>query len=125
MSISYPNWRELLWKTIIDLQGTKFITSGRGNNLGVEFSYEVRKLSSISGKRYKGKNIDDYGNELWIVKESGEKKKKSISRSTVELAYEIMSRQELAGPRALGLLGARSYLFAIMKKIFLNNELYL
>ena len=119
LSIKNPNWRELLWKKLIEMQGIMFTTSGRGNNPGVEFSYEVRKISSISGKRYKGESIDGYSNELWVVKKSGEKKKKSISRSTVELAYERMSEQEITGPRSLGIPGAGSYLFVIINSIIM------
>jgi hypothetical protein len=61
--------------------------------------------------------VDGYGNELWII-QNGEKKK-SISRSTVELAYSRAKEMNgiVKGPKALGIPGAGSYLYPIFVKI--------
>ena len=77
-----------LWHLIIDHEGTTFKTAGRGSRPGVEFTYEVSRSSRAAGRHYAGQSISGYGNELWIITlPDGERKKKSISRSTVDLAY--------------------------------------
>ena len=74
------------------------------------------------GRKYQGTSIPGYGNELWIITlPTGERKKKSISRSTVDLAYRnAVEEQEKAGfvsgPRKLGVPGVRSNLYAMFVK---------
>ena len=108
-----------LWRLIIDHEGTAFKTTGRGSRPGVEFAYEVSRSSRAAGRHYAGQSIEGYGNELWIITlPDGTRKKKSISRSTVDLAYRnALEEQERAGfvsgPRKLGVPGARSNLYAM------------
>ena len=107
-----------LWRLIIRHEGTSFKTAGRGSRPGVEFRYELSRSSRAAGRHYAGQSIEGYGNELWIITADGERKKKSISRSTVDLAYRnAMEEQErsgfVAGPRKLGVPGARSNLYAM------------
>lgn len=111
-----------LWHLIIDHEGTTFVTTGRGSRPGVEFTYEVSRSSRAAGRHYSGQSIEGYGNELWIITlPTGERKKKSISRSTVDLAYrnavEEQEREDfVSGPRKLGVPGVRSNLYAMFVK---------
>ena len=111
-----------LWHLIINHEGTTFVTTGRGSRPGVEFTYEVSRSSRAAGRHYSGQSIEGYGNELWIITlPTGERKKKSISRSTVDLAYRnAVEEQEKAGfvsgPRKLGVPGVRSNLYAMFVK---------
>lgn len=107
-----------LWQFIIDYEGATFRTAGRGSRPGVEFTYEVSRSVGRAGRKYQGASIPGYGNELWIITADGQRKKKSISRSTVELAYRnALEEQEqsgfVAGPRKLGVPGVRSNLYAM------------
>ena len=108
-----------LWQLIIDHEGATFKTTGRGSRPGIEFTYEVSRPSRAAGRHYRGKGIEGYGNELWIITlPTGLRKKKSISRSTVELAYRnALEEQEQSGfvsePRKLGVPGVRSNLYAM------------
>ncbi|GEM_PF-5164721 len=107
-----------LWHLIIDHKGTTFVTAGRGSRPGIEFTYEISRSSRAAGRHYQGTSIPGYGNELWIITADGQRKKKSISRSTVELAYRnALEEQEqsgfVAGPRKLGVPGVRSNLYAM------------
>lgn len=100
-----------LWHLIITYEGTTFKTTGRGSRPGVEYRYEVSRSSRVAGRHYSGQSIEGYGNELWIITlPTGERKKKSISRSTVDLAYRnAVEEQEregfVSGPRKLGVPG--------------------
>lgn len=108
-----------LWHLIIDYEGTTFKTAGRGSRPGIEFTYEISRSSRAAGRHYAGQSIPGYGNELWIITlPTGERKKKSISRSTVDLAYRnAVEEQEregfVSGPRKLGVPGVRSNLYAM------------
>ena len=124
-----------LWRLIIDYEGKTFQTTGRGSNPGVEFTYEVSRTptpaapttvphpSTVTkrerGRKYAGQSIEGYGNELWIITlPDGIRKKKSISRSTVDLAYRnALEEQEksgfVSGPRKLGVPGVRSNLYSM------------
>lgn len=109
-----PDASVYLWRTIIAFQGYPFTTSGRGSKPGIKFTYEVSKSGSAGGRHYQGETVEGYGNELFILRrgESGvEEKKKSISRSTVDLALRTALEKEITGPKALGLPGAGSYLY--------------
>ncbi|MFA6664677.1 MAG: hypothetical protein WCS21_10265, partial [Lachnospiraceae bacterium] len=67
---------------------------------------------------YSGESVEGYGNELWIST-GGMEKKKSISRSTVELGYKRALELDglVPGPKALGLPGAGSYVFPILIRL--------
>ena len=108
-----PDEMEKLWIAIIVFENYPFRTSGRGSREGVRFKYTVSKTGSSGGRHYDGTEVPGYGNELWI-----EGKEKSISRSTVDLAYK--KARELGvvkGPKALGLPGAGSYLWPVMIRL--------
>ena len=100
----------------IDHAGEKFTTAGRGSRPGVEFTYSISAPGGSGGRKYSGDSIEGYGNEMWIIR-SGEKKRKSISRSTVELAYTKAMEGEIKGPKALGVTGAGSYLYPVFLRI--------
>lgn len=111
------DWKVQLWQSIINCQGMEFTTSGRGNRPGIRYTYSVSKQGGRSGKKYDGTSIDGFGNEMVIAGHS-----KSISRSTVELAYRnALAVQEsvgyVSGPKKLGVPGAGSYLYPIFIKI--------
>ena len=115
--IAGDDWRDILWKTIIVHQGECYITCGRGQKPGIEFSYAVSKEGGDSGRKYEGVNFPGFGNEIFIIRE-GKRNKKSISRSTVDLAMnnalEVMRSEGcVAGPRKLGVPGAWSYLYSM------------
>ena len=131
MTNQQPNLPELdslaLWQLIIDHEGTTFKTTGRGSRPSVEFTYEVSRTSRAAGRHYSGQSVPSYGNELWIVTAEGERKKKSISRSTVDLAYRnALEEQErfgfVSGPRKLGVPGVRSNLYAMFLRFGLIKD---
>lgn len=116
-----------LWKTICAFEGYTFQTSGRGSKPGVKFKYEVSRSTGASGRHYDGSSVDGYGNELWITTiPSGEKKRKSISRSTVDRAFSVAQEKMrtegcVKGPKKLGVPGAGSYLYAIFVRLGVIN----
>lgn len=105
-----PDASLYLWKAVVAFQSYPFHTSGRGNRPGVKFTYEVSKPTTGGGRRYVGENVEGYGNELFITS-GGEQLKKSISRSTVDLALRTALEKEIKGPKALGISGAGLYLY--------------
>ena len=65
--------------------------------------------------------MQGYGNELWVVID-GEKKEKSISRSTVELGFQkylelLKTEGVVTGPKKLGVFGA-SYLLPLFQRFY-------
>ena len=97
-----------LWRAVIAFENYPFHTAGRGSQPGIAFTYTVSREGKAAGRHYRGETEEGYGNELWIIRD-GEKSKKSISRSTVDLAYRnALAEQEregyVAGPRRLGVL---------------------
>ena len=108
--LSLPDHSLYLWQCIIAFQSYPFITSGRGQRPGVKFTYEVSKPTTGGGRRYAGEVIEGYGNEIFITS-GGEQLKKSISRSTVDLALKTALERQITGPKALGIPGAESYLY--------------
>lgn len=85
----YTEEENLLWERIKDNQSRAFFTSK-----GLSFTYEIR------------------GNELFVSR-----KHKSITRSTVNMAYQkaslLMGTEGcVSGPKKLGVFGA-SYLYPI------------
>ncbi len=114
---SLPEEMEKLWLTIIAFEDYPFWTSGRGSREGVKFKYTVSRCDGSGGRHYSGVSIEGYGNEIWI-QSSGGARKKSISRSTVELGYRRAREMKVVkGPRALGIPGAGSYLYPIFLRL--------
>ena len=112
-----PDESLYLWKAIIAFEEYPFHTSGRGSREGVKFYYTVSRKPSAGGRHYSGASIDGYGNELWIIV-NGEKREKSISRSTVEYGYKKARELKIVkGPKALGLPGAGSYLYPVLIRL--------
>ncbi|MBR0425377.1 MAG: hypothetical protein IJK01_04550 [Clostridia bacterium] len=112
-----PDESLYLWKAIIAFENYPFKTSGRGSREGVKFTYTVSRSTGNSGRHYSGASVDGYGNEIWLVV-NGEKREKSISRSTVELGYKKAREMGVVkGPKALGLPGAGSYLWPVLIRL--------
>lgn len=122
VAVEAGEWNEQLWKTVIVFQEYPLTTSGRGSRPGTAFSYTVSRTPSSGGRHYEGRSIPGYGNELWILPAStGERKERSISRSTVELGFaaylEVKEREgSVSGPKKLGVFGA-SYLLPVFLRI--------
>lgn len=108
--IGLPDQSVYLWKAVVAFQSYPFTTSCHGNRPGTKFTYEVSKPTTGGGRRYTGENVEGFGNELFITS-GGEQLKKSISRSTVDLALRTALEKEIKGPKALGIPGAGSYLY--------------
>ena len=113
--LDLPDVSEYLWKCICLFENYPFKTSGRGkeHKNATKFRYTMTRSTGAGGRHYSGVDIPGYGNEIRI-----EGKEKSISRSTVELAYRNgRAEQEscgfVSGPRKLGVPGSRSYLYAM------------
>lgn len=110
-----------LWRCVIVFEGYIFSTSGRGSRSGVEYTYQVSRRGSAGGRHYAGDSVQGYGNELWVVID-GEKKEKSIRRSTVELGFQkylelLKTEGAVSGPKKLGVFGA-SYLLPLFQRIY-------
>ena len=110
-----------LWQCVCIFSGYPFTTSGRGTSPGVEYTYQVSRKGGSGGRHYDGYSIPGYGNELWIVKD-GEKREKSISRSSVELGFqkylEVIEKEgTVTGPKKLGVFGA-SYLLPLFQRFY-------
>ena len=106
-----------LWKAVIAFAGETFQTSGRGSRPGIRFTYRVSESGGCAGRKYAGETVEGYGNELWISVDDKEQKK-SISRSTVDLAYSnareiMMTEGRVSGPKKLRVPGAGSYLYCL------------
>ena len=106
---------DCLWRTVIAFETYPFTAAsqGKGNSSSIKFKYTVRRTDESSGLDYSGQCVEGYGNELWI---SG--REKSITRSTVDLAYRNgRAEQERCGcvsnPKNLQVLGAGFYLYAM------------
>lgn len=123
----HPDDLECLWKAVIAFENFTFETVGRGRNHtgAVKFRYVVSRNPSAGGRHYAGTAVEDYGNELWIylAKDVSEEhpRTKSVSRSTVDLAYRNARNIQqcegrVSGPRKLGVPGSRSYLYAMFLK---------
>lgn len=125
-AIQTGDWSLELWKAICLFQNYAFFTAGRkrkngeaesnrGSVPGKKYKYSVSKEGGAGGRRYAGESVEGYGNEMWITTAEGEKKK-SISRSTVELAVKnaLAAGGVVKGPKALNVPGAHSYLYPIL-----------
>ena len=122
------DWSLWLWKKVIEHEGETFATSGRGQRPGVAFSYTVSRSGGAGGRHYDGAEVEGYGNELWVTTNPNSpdtrKLKKSISRSTVELGYKRAREMGgvVKGPKALGLPGAGSYVFILLREFGVIKE---
>lgn len=108
-----PEEMERLWLAMIAFENYPFKTSGRGSHPGIGFKYHVSRSGGAGGRHYGGNSIEGYGNEIIV-----EGKKKTISRSTVELAYrKARAMGVVKGPKALGIPGSGSYLYPIFLRL--------
>ena len=82
-----------LWDKIVSHAGEILTTSGRGTKPGIPFTYSIR------------------GAEMFVSSRS-----KSITRSTVLLAYRKVKGKEINGPKAIGVHGD-SYIYTVFKEI--------
>lgn len=110
-----------LWQCVCIFSGYPFTTSGRGSRSGVEYTYQVSRKGGSGGRHYGGNSIPGYGNEIWLTV-NGEKKEKSISRSTVELGFQkylelLKTEGTVSGPKKLGVFGA-SYLLPLFQRFY-------
>lgn len=103
----------LLWRCVVIFQKYPFQTSGRNGKGSVEFIYTVSK-GGRGGRHYEGESVDGWGNEIW-VSIGGVKKEKSISRSSVDLAFQKYLENDITGPKQLGVFGA-SYLLPLFQR---------
>ena len=106
--LDLPDATLFLWQAICLFERYQFSTSGRGNRPGVKYKYSVSRSGGAAGRKYNGECVEGFGNEMWI-----EGKEKSISRSTVDLAYKNARRGLMTGPKKLGVPGADSYLYPV------------
>ena len=113
-----PDVSLYLWKAVIAFQDYPFTTTGHGKDKTdtTKFKYEVSASGGNSGYRDYGTDVPGFGNELWVTANGV---KKNISRSTVGLAYrnalKLMEAEDgVKEPKALGILGAASYLYPIL-----------
>ena len=114
-----------LWRCVIIFEGYPFSTSGRGSRSGVEYTYQVSHTPSAGGRHYGGNSIPGYGNEIWLTV-NGEKKERSISRSSVELGFqkylEVLEKEgTVSGPKKLGVFGA-SYLLPLFQRVYMGKS---
>ena len=110
-----------LWKAVVAFQGYPFTTSGRGNRGGVKFSYEVSTSGGAGGKHYDGVEVEGFGNEMWIITASGEKREKSITRSSVDYALKIALGENVTGPKQLKIYGS-SYVYSLFLRFGLISD---
>ena len=110
-----------LWKAVAAFQGYPFTTSGRGSRKGVKFSYEVSAPGGAGGQHYDGVEVEGFGNELWIITASGEKREKSITRSSVDYALKITLGENVTGPKQLKIYGS-SYVDSLVRRFGLISD---
>ena len=103
-----------LWQCVCLFAGYPFTTSGCGSREGVKFKYVVSEPGGAGGRKYEGESVEGFGNELWIV-QAGEKREKSISRSSVDYALSIALEGGVTGPKALKIYGS-SYVYAMFRR---------
>lgn len=104
-----------LWKTVCLFADYPFVTSGRGKREGVKFKYIISEPGSTGGRHYSGEDVDGFGNELFIINSRGEKREKSITRSSVDYAFRITMEGNVSGPKFLKIYGA-SYVYAMFAR---------
>lgn len=104
----------LLWHCVVIFQNYPFSTLGRNGKGSVEFTYTVSAEGKLGGRHYEGEAVPGFGNEIWLVID-GVKKEKSISRSSVDLAFQKYLENDITGPKQLGVFGA-SYLLPLFQR---------
>lgn len=87
----------------------------------MEYTYKVSRKGGSGGRHYDGYSTPGYGNEIWLTV-NGEKKERSISRSSVELGFqkylEVLEKEgAVSGPKKLGVFGA-SYLLPLFQRFY-------
>ena len=123
--LGLPDESVWLWRCVIAFENYPFKTAGRGGKGGVKFKYTVSRSTGAGGHHYDGEAVPGFGNELFIIRTGDDgkvEKQKSISRSTVDLALKRTREKEIAGPKALGVPGAGSYLYAMFVRFGLINH---
>ena len=90
---------ECLWNAVLAFEGYPFRTAGRGKTPGVKFSYQVKRSKD--------------GMPIGKIKVN--RKEKTITRATIELAYRRAKAMGgvVNGPKKLGVFGA-SYLYPML-----------
>ena len=114
-----------LWRCVIVFENYPVSTNGRGSRSGVEYTYHVSRKGGSGGRHYDGYSIPGYGNEIWLTV-NGEKKERSISRSSVELGFkkylEVLEKEgTVSGPKKLGVFGA-SYLLPLFQRVYMGKS---
>lgn len=104
----------LLWHCVVIFQNYPFSTLGRNGKGSVKFTYTVSAERKLGGRHYEGESVEGFGNEIWVVID-GVKKEKSISRSSVDLAFQKYLEKDITGPKQLGVFGA-SYLLPLFQR---------
>lgn len=114
--LDLPDVSEYLWKCICLFEKYPFQTSGRGkeHKNATKFRYTVSKKGGRGGRHYEGQSVDGWGNEVWVIID-GVKKEKSISRSSVDLAFQKYLEKDITGPKQFGVFGA-SYLLPLFQR---------
>ena len=123
--LGLPDKSVWLWRCVIAFENYPFRTAGRDGKGGIKFKYTVSRSTGAGGHHYDGKAVPGFGNELFIIRAGDDgkvEKQKSISRSTVDLALKKTREKEITGPRALGVPGAGSYLYAMFVRFGLINH---
>jgi len=123
--IGLPDASLYLWKAVIAFEAYPFKTSGRGSREGVRFTYSITRTADQKGggRHYEGEAVEGFGNELWVITD-GTEKKKSISRSTVELGYKraVEAGGIVTGPKKMNIPGAGSYLYPMFVRFGVINN---
>ncbi len=90
-----------LWNKILSHQNQPFTTSGRGSRPGIQFTYTISTTANGSP-----------GAEMFVSTRT-----KSITRSTILLAYRKVKKiEQVPGPKAIG-VHDDSYIYAIFKTL--------
>lgn len=87
----YSEAENQLWQWLVEQQGTVFYTIK-----GLPFTYEIK------------------GNEVFFSR-----KEKSVTRSTINKAYQRMTEIPITGSKQLGVFGA-SYIYPLLKEMGLQ-----
>lgn len=85
---AYADAEKLLWTKLAEHQGKTYYTAK-----GLPFTYEIT------------------GNEIFFSR-----REKSVTRSTVNHAYQRMTEENITGSKQLGVFGA-SYLYPVLKDL--------
>lgn len=105
-----------LWNCVCLFAGYPFVTTGRGGKGGAKFKYTVPSSEERrgGGRKYDGEDVEGFGNEIFIINSKGEKREKSITRSSVDYAFSIVQEKggEITGPKHLKIYGA-SYVYSL------------